>query len=253
VSRLDDLHHAACLVMFLFAAISFAALTFVRAPYGRYARGGWGPALPARVAWVLMECPSMLLVAGIFLAGRHRAALAPIALLVLWQWHYAHRTVVYPFTLPAGARPMPLAVVFMGAGFNVFNAWLNARWISHLGSYPARWLLDPRFVAGVALFALGLRINRRADAMLRALRAPGETGYKIPRGWLYELVSCPNYLGELLEWLGWALATWSLPGLGFAVYTAANLVPRALAHHAWYRKQFPEYPPQRRAVIPFLL
>jgi steroid 5-alpha-reductase/3-oxo-5-alpha-steroid 4-dehydrogenase 1 len=77
------------------------------------------------------------------------------------------------------------------------------------------------------VFVLGFTLNRRADRMLRQLRAPGETGYKIPYGGLFERVSCPNYLGEIIEWSGWALATWSLPGVSFAVWTFANLAPRA--------------------------
>jgi len=89
--------------------------------------------------------------------------------------------------------------------------------------------------------------------MLLNLRKPGETGYKVPRGWLYEYVTCPNYLGEIIEWLGFALATWSLPGLAFALYTAANVGPRAFAHHRWYRERFPDYPKHRKVLIPFLL
>jgi hypothetical protein len=30
-------------------------------------------------------------------------------------------------------------------------------------------------------------------------------------------------------------------------------VPRALAHHRWYRTTFPDYPPARTAIIPGLL
>ena len=37
-----------------------------------------------------------------------------------------------------------------------------------------------------------------------------------------------------------------------AVFTFANLAPRAWSHHKWYRKKFPDYPKQRRAVIPFI-
>jgi hypothetical protein len=70
---------------------------------------------------------------------------------------------------------------------------------------------------------------------------------------LYEYVSCPNYLGEMLEWCGWAIATWSLAGFAFAFYTIANIGPRALANHRWYREKFPDYPPQRKAVIPYVL
>ena len=62
-----------------------------------------------------------------------------------------------------------------------------------------------------------------------------------------------DYLGEILEWAGWALATWSLAGSDFAVFTLANLLPRALANHGWYQKEFADYTSSRRALIPYLL
>jgi 3-oxo-5-alpha-steroid 4-dehydrogenase 1 len=57
----------------------------------------------------------------------------------------------------------------------------------------------------------------------------------------------------MIEWTGWAIATWSTAGLAFAVYTAANLGPRALRHHAWYRERFADDPRERKALIPYLL
>jgi 3-oxo-5-alpha-steroid 4-dehydrogenase 1 len=84
------------------------------------------------------------------------------------------------------------------------------------------------------------------------LRQPGEGGYKIPQGGIYRYISCPNYFGEVLEWCGWALATWSLTGLTFAVWTFANLAPRARSHHAWYHSHFPTYPKERKAFIPWI-
>ena len=89
--------------------------------------------------------------------------------------------------------------------------------------------------------------------MLAALRKPGESGYKIPRGWLYNYISCPNYFGEILIWTGWAIASWSLAGAVFVLWTVANLLPRALSNHRWYRETFEEYPAKRRALIPGLL
>jgi steroid 5-alpha reductase family enzyme len=106
---------------------------------------------------------------------------------------------------------------------------------------------------GVFLFALGFAVNHHSDRLLRNLRKPGESGYSIPRGGLFPWVSCPNYLGEIIEWTGWAVATWSPAGLSFAVWTAANLIPRAFRHHRWYRTEFSDYPEKRKAVIPFLL
>lgn len=54
----------------------------------------------------------------------------------------------------------------------------------------------------------------------------------------------------MIEWLGWALAMWSLAGLAFAVWTIANLAPRARANHRWYRAHFAAYPAERRALVP---
>lgn len=238
-------------VMFALAALTFLALTRIDAPYGRHARPGWGPVVSARLGWVLMEAPASLVFAGVHLAGPHALEPGPLLLAALWQLHYAWRAFGYPFTLPAGARPMPLSIAAMGLGFNLFNASLNAWQVSAVGDYSG-WLGDPRLYLGGAVFLGGMWINRWADAGLRRLR-DGGGGYRVPQGGLYRWVSCPNYLGEIVEWLGWALATWSLAGLGFAVYTFANLGPRAMAHHRWYRATFPDYPPERRALVPGLI
>jgi protein-S-isoprenylcysteine O-methyltransferase Ste14 len=188
----------------------------------------------------------------VYLAGAHRAQLVPLVLLLLWQTHYGQRSFVYPLLMRHGAR-MPLSVMAMAVAFNVLNGFINARWVSELGSYPTSWLADPRFLIGAVLFVGGLAVNLDSDRTLRRLRGPGESGYRIPRGGLYRWVSCPNYLGEIVEWTGWALATWSLAGLAFAVYTAANLAPRAVSNHGWYHDQFPDYPPQRRALVPYVV
>src|SRR5262249_1460418 len=116
--------------------------------------------------------------------------------------------------------------------------------------YDASWLHDPRFLVGAALWIAGYTINRAADRTLRRLRARGESAYRIPRGMLFRWVSCPNYLGECVEWIGWAILTWSFAGLAFALWTLANLVPRARSHHAWYRAHFADYPRNRRALVP---
>jgi 3-oxo-5-alpha-steroid 4-dehydrogenase 1 len=47
--------------------------------------------------------------------------------------------------------------------------------------------------------------------------------------------------------------TWSLAGLSFAVWTIANLVPRAIAGHKWYNEKFEDYPKDRKAILPYLL
>jgi 3-oxo-5-alpha-steroid 4-dehydrogenase 1 len=244
------------ILLYLFVALAvivFVALQVITAPYGRHTRGGWGPIISSTAGWLIMEAPASLFFAGIYFLGDHRLAPASLVLLLLWQIHYVNRAFVFPFRRRGGERPIPLAIPLVALLFNLPNAYLNARWLSHFsGGYPISWLWDPRFIVGVVVFLFGMRINWQADRILRELRRPGETGYKVPVGGLYHLVSCPNYLGEILEWTGWALATWSLAGLMFAIWTAANLVPRARANHKWYRETFSDYPPERKAVLPLL-
>lgn len=248
----SDLYHDLVRLEMLLAALTFVGLVFVVAPYGRHGRAGWGPTVPARIGWLVMESPASLLFLVVYAAGSHRAEFVPLLLLLLWQTHYLQRTFVYPFLMRGGAR-MPVSLMLLAIAFNILNAYLNARWISQLGTYPPRSLTDPRFLAGAALFLCGLTLNLSADRTLRLLRRPGGSGYRIPQGGAYRWVSCPNYLGEILEWIGWALATWSPAGLAFALFTVANLAPRAVANHRWYRGTFPDYPPHRRALIPYVL
>lgn len=235
------------------AVLTFVSLFFITAPYGRHGRKGWGPEVGQRLGWVLMELPAVALWLGIFAVGTHALEVAPLALLAIWQLHYINRTFVFPFRIRAEGKTTPVSIVLTAIVFNTLNAYINARQVSEIGHYGVEWLIDPRFVLGAAVFLLGFGINQHADYVLMHLRKPGDTGYKIPVGGLYRWVTCPNYLGEILEWTGWAIATWSLPGLAFALYTAANLAPRAISHHRWYREKFPDYPTERRALVPFLV
>jgi protein-S-isoprenylcysteine O-methyltransferase Ste14 len=243
---------ALVILQFVLAALTVVGLVFITAPYGRYVRGGWGPTVPARLGWLGMEAVSPIVFLAVFLNGDHRASTVPLVLLGLWQLHYVQRAFVYPF-LMRGGRRMPVVLALMAVCFNLLNAFINARWVSELGDYATSWLADPRFILGVLVFLFGYWTNLSSDRILRNLRPPGDDSYRIPYGGMYRFVSSPNYFGEILEWCGWALATWSLPGLAFAAYTAANLGPRALANHRWYRTTFPDYPPARRALIPGVL
>lgn len=247
-----ELHGWLVATVFLLAPIAVSLLVFISAPYGRHVRDGWGPQVPGRLGWIVMESPAVLLFAAVFFSGVHSWGIAPLALLSLWMLHYIHRTFIFPFRLRS-TKPMPVLVAGLAFGYQSLNAVVNAAWIGELGSYPEGWLWDPRFVLGTALFLLGTAINHHADWVLLNLRKPGETGYKIPHGGMYRWVTAANYSGEIVIWVGWAVATWSLAGLSFAVFTAANLAPRAAQNHIWYLEKFgPAYPPERRRLVPFL-
>jgi 3-oxo-5-alpha-steroid 4-dehydrogenase 1 len=223
--------------------------------YGRHARARWGPVMDNRAGWIVMELvsPIALLWPFAFLGPPESV---PAAILVsLWVAHYFNRSVIYPLTTRTSGKTIPVVIVLASIAFNAVNGWTNGLYLDQgWAEYSPSWLHDPRFVLGLLVFLTGAAINIRADRTLVGLRQKGgPQRYSIPRGGLFDRISCPNHLGEIIEWAGFALACWNLPALAFAVWTAANLGPRAIAHHRWYKATFPDYPADRKALIPYLL
>ncbi|XP_016808419.1 3-oxo-5-alpha-steroid 4-dehydrogenase 1 isoform X3 [Gorilla gorilla gorilla] len=161
------------------------------------------------------------------------------------------RCLIYPF-LMRGGKPMPLLACTMAIMFCTCNGYLQSRYLSHCAVYADDWVTDPRFLIGFGLWLTGMLINIHSDHILRNLRKPGDTGYKIPRGGLFEYVTAANYFGEIMEWCGYALASWSVQGAAFAFFTFCFLSGRAKEHHEWYLRKFEEYPKFRKIIIPFL-
>jgi steroid 5-alpha reductase family enzyme len=137
--------------------------------------------------------------------------------------------------------------------FNSVNASSIGYYLSNVTKYPADYFLHWNFIIGLILFVIGFYINYKSDGILIHLRKPGETGYKIPEGFLFRYISCPNHFGEMLEWFGFMLLIWNLAGVSFFVWTVSNLLPRALHHHKWYLQNFADYPKDRKAVFPFVI
>ncbi|MCU0455418.1 MAG: DUF1295 domain-containing protein [Bacteroidales bacterium] len=246
------IYNLALYLIFGVAAIVFILLFFVSAPYGKFRRTGWGPEIKSKWAWLTMEFLSPALIILFFILSDNKGIVTVIFLSV-WLLHYVHRTFIYPFSQSGRNKPYPLVVVLMAILFNSLNGFVNGYGVFHVETYTIHWLVSWKFILGIIIFVVGYIINKSADEKLRTLRSRNGQDYVIPRGWLFEYISCPHYFGEILEWGGWALMTWSTAGLSFLVFTTANLFPRAVASHRWYRKQFPDYPAKRKAVIPFII
>lgn len=262
------LHGLQVKIMFVSALGSFLGCLFVTsAPYGKHAEGGpqllqFGPLLPAKACWVLMECPTLVLTAVLVWVGPSdclRSRPSNLIILGLFVLHYIQRSLIYPFRIRGGA-PMPTFIFTSALTFCAWNGYLQVRDLTHLSCQSEELfsqsdvrLWNPAFYFGVALFLAGFSANLHSDAILRNLRKPGETGYKIPRGGLFEYVSGANFAAEIFEWLGFAIAAGTPTAWCFAVFTFSNIAPRAHAHHQWYLKKFKDdYPANRKAVIPFI-
>jgi 3-oxo-5-alpha-steroid 4-dehydrogenase 1 len=238
----------------LLAIVLFPVLMKITAPYGRHLREGWGTMINNTLGWIVMELPSPVCFTVAFLSGGASKSWYNYFFMLLWLLHYINRSLIFPLRYPDKHKKMPVSIVLQAVLFNVVNGSINGYYLGSIKPYyAADYWLEWNFILGIALFALGVYINIQSDNILLNLRKPGESGYKIPYGGMFRYVSSPNYLGEIIEWTGYALACWSLPALSFAVWTIANLVPRAIAHHRWYQRQFSDYPAERKALIPFVI
>lgn len=235
------------------AIVLFPVLLKITAPYGRHSKKSWGPMIGNRKGWIFMELPALLVFSFFVISGGGiKNEVVQIAFF-LWITHYINRSLIFPIRIRTSNKKIPLSIVGMAFFFNLVNGFVNGYWLGFFSDgYAESWLFDPRFIVGVALFVTGFAINQYYDHQLIKLRKKN-AGYQIPQGGLFRYISCPNFLGEIIEWGGFAVLTWSLPALSFFVWTAVNLIPRAIDHHRWYKSHFEDYPANRKAVFPHLL
>jgi len=210
----------------------------------------------------------------------------PTLLGALFLIHYANRAVLSPLRTPSRTKT-GIIVTLAGVFFNIVNGTLIGAYLS--SGQAARYLStawsNPTFYVGIALWALGFvgnivhdeilfDIRRDATRKRKEAEAAGKKEgtdstpqkgeyYGIPHGYLYSLISYPNYFCEWLEWLGFALAASPLPP-SLNEFTRASppwlffaaevfvMLPRAYRGHLWYLKKFPDYPKNRKAVIPYI-
>ena len=248
--------------MAVLAVAVFIALFFLKAGYGYLSNSHWGPKISNKVAWVLMESPAFLFMLLYTLrhatssggTGNEKAVLYIMAGLFLV--HYFQRSFIFPLLMRGKSR-MPVLIMLMGMIFNTANSYFIGAWLFKYapdGTYTMEWLASPQFIIGTLLFITGMVINLDSDYVIRHLRKPGDTRHYIPRKGLYKYVTSANYFGELTEWIGYAILTWSPAGLLFALWTLANLAPRAKSLTEKYEEEFgDEYRNlHKKNLIPFI-
>jgi 3-oxo-5-alpha-steroid 4-dehydrogenase 1 len=233
--------------------VTFIYLFYVDAPYGRHIRKGWGMNISARTGWVIMESPCVILMMIYAWLVRDQLQHVHIAFLIFWLVHYVHRSFIYPFIIDMTNPKMPISIAASAFFFNIINVNVQAIGIFYFAEYAHNWINGPIFYLGTLIFFTGMFINIRSDYLIVSLRKRKGPGYHIPNKFMHKYISAPNYFGEIIEWTGWAVLTWSISGLVFAIWTVANLFPRALAHHKWYHNKFNNYPKNRKAIIPGII
>ena len=243
--------------LFVWLWIMIGLLTFtslivykIKAPYGRHSNNNWGKMISNHWGWFWMELPAFIIMPTIAILGPSDKTELTWLLISLWTYHYFFRTIIFPFKLKTKNKKIPLLIVLSALTFNGINGLLNGYFLGYFFQAEES-IFSIHIIIGIMLFTTGLIINRSSDRILISLRKK-QSGYLIPKGGFFEYISCPNHLGEIIEWSGFALIAWNLPALSFLIWTMCNLIPRALNHHEWYHDHFPDYHKNRKAIIPFI-
>ncbi|MDL2227352.1 3-oxo-5-alpha-steroid 4-dehydrogenase [Bacteroidales bacterium OttesenSCG-928-K03] len=230
------------------AVIVFIALNFIEVGYGITLSKKWGAAINNKVGWLFMEVPVFILMTVLCFSSARilnfsvATSLVPLILFLFFQIHYIRRSLIFPFLLK-GKSKIPVIVVVMGILFNACNAFMQGGWIFYMSPvemYSPSWLLTPQFIIGTIIYFGGMAINIQSDKIIQDLRKPGDTKHYLPTKGLFKHVTGAHYFGEVIEWIGFAILTWSISGAVFALWTFANLVPRANAVYHKYQKMFGE-------------
>lgn len=242
------------IIMAAIAAIVFVTLYFVEAGYGMLFNKRWGAPIPNKIAWVCMEAPVFLVMLLLWAWSDRRFETVPLLFFLFFELHYLQRSFIFPLLIK-GKSKMPAGIMAMGIVFNLLNGYIQGMWIFYLSPenmYTAEWLATPQFIIGTLLFFGGMLVNWQSDYIVRHLRKPGDTNHYLPKGGMFNYVTSANYFGELVEWCGFAILTWSASGALFAWWTFANLVPRANTIWHKYKKMFGTEVGRRKRIIPFI-
>lgn len=235
-------------IWILIALIIFPINLIFKAPYGKHSTKKWGKTIDNKTGWFLMELPALVTCPLIYFIAVEEISLS-IGFVFIWITHYFNRTIIYPLRIKTKGKKIPIAIVASAFFFNLINGFLNGYFISLINFESLSFTY---IISGLLIFIIGFYVNVSSDNKLIKLRT-NQKDYVIPKGGLFNYVSCPNFLGEIIEWLGFAIMTLNLGSISFLIWTICNLIPRSKAHHKWYKENFEKYPTTRKAVIPYLL
>ena len=169
--------------------------------------------------------------------------------------HFTKRELETLFVHRFSAATMPWANVL----WNSAHYWIPAGLLSALEIYSP-WGLAARPVVpmmnyvGLAIYIFGQVANARVHFYLKSLRKHGETERRLPAGYGFGLVTCPNYMWEVIAWLGAILITKSVSIVIYICIGTYYMYTWGVGKEKAYRKQFGDrYKNKRYIMLPGFL
>jgi very-long-chain enoyl-CoA reductase len=156
--------------------------------------------------------------------------------------HFFKREMETLFVHRFSASTMPARNIFK----NSFHYWVlaglnTAVWIYAPGSSAAKEPNSLLLYGGLLAYTIGELGNLNAHLTLRGLRSSGGRERGIPQGLGFNLVTCPNYMFEVISWIGvYLVSGLNLSILLFAIVSTGQMMPWAKKRERNYRKEFGE-------------
>lgn len=249
----DSLNYYIQISFLVSDVLIFIVLFFIKAYYGKfYSSKSLLPPIPSHISWIIQEIPCVIItVYYIFL---YKNLLFKLIFIIPFLLHYIHRSLIFPFMI-SSSKNNPFEITLMAFTFCVFNATIQNRSVFLYINYTINDVLSIQFVFGCVVMITGMTINIYHDYYMIKLRNKKKgQGYILPYGFLFNFISCPNYFGEIIEWGGYWMLSGNFSAFVFFISTLANLFPRAIKYHHWYKEKFREdFPLSRKAIIPFVI
>ncbi|KAK2945813.1 putative ATP-binding cassette sub-family C member 5 [Blattamonas nauphoetae] len=170
---------------------------------------------------------------------------------LMWIAHYVKRLLETVFVHTFSHPSVPIKVLVRNCAYY----WGFAALISYIICHP-KYTSPPSFflLLGVVIFVLSEFMNLRCHLHLRSLRVNAEPGsHPVPTFWPFRLVTCPNYTFEVLSWIGFNLATWTLIGIVFNICGFVQMYLWAIKKKKRYLSQHSDYPQNIHVIIPYCL
>jgi len=151
-----------------------------------------------------------------------------------WCFHYFKRIMETFFVHRFSHATSPLSNVFRNCAYY----WTFGAYIAYYVNHPLYTpVSDLQMKIGFGFGVICQLSNFYCHLILRNLRSPGGNGgYQIPRGFLFNIVTCANYTTEIYQWLGFNIATQTVAGYVFLVVAASIMTNWAFAKHRRLKK-----------------
>ncbi|GLG97190.1 Polyprenol reductase [Gryllus bimaculatus] len=211
--------------------------------------------------------PWLLICLDLLASGRNASVSAvstitALLLLTVQAWHRFHETLFVSVFSDVKMNIVHYLVGYIHYFGSVAAILAESHGFIYLEeTVPQIALKDVSFlnVSGCILFLWACYQQSKMGFILANLRKnnKGEVisvKHKIPHGDMFEYVSSPHLLCEILMYLGLTFVMWGAsiwPWVFFWVLT--NQVESALLTHQWYKTTFSNYPSQRKAIFPFIV